>query len=276
MRSDSNPRGALEEGSLDDELARPFSLANHKTKTDLVYEALKQAIVEGRYPAGSRIVADQLAQELGISKVPIREAIVRLVGEGWLQVKPHVGAVVPEMSPDEILDQCALRAAVEGLATRLAADYITPPILDRLHVLLERMDKAATDNPLAYPKLNLDFHSTAFQCCPYPSLRTMAASLAEKTYRLAPIRLHPEYLPESQAQHRELLAALESHRGEEVESLVRHHVERSGKLLWQTALELAGGSGRHFLHPSCFCGRCSPERSPDMRPQAANGHTSAH
>ena len=245
-------------------------MAKHKTKTDMVYETLKQPIVAGRHPPGSRIVADQLALELGISKVPIREAIVRLVGEGWLQIKPHVGAVVPELSPDEILDQSALRAAVEGLATRLAVEYITPPVLDRLHDILERMEEVAGSDHLAYPKLNLDFHSTAFQCCPYPSLQTMAASLAEKTYRLATVRLHPEYLPTSQAQHRELLTAIEERRGADVEMIVRHHVEYSGRLLWQTALEMVEGNHRHFLRPSCFCGLCPADRPPTSDLSIAN------
>lgn len=249
-----------EEDGPGDEAAKPLSLANHKTKTDLVYETLKHAIVVGRYPAGSRIVADQLAQELGTSKVPIREAIVRLVGEGWLQVKPHVGAVVLEYSPDEILDNSMLRAATEGLATRLAADYITPLILDRLRELLDQMERAAKKDHLKYPRLNLEFHSMAFQGCPYPSLRSTAASLAEKTYRLAPVRLLPEYLNESQLQHRDLFDALAHRRVEEVERIVRHHVERSGRLLWQFALQRAQSTGGHTLRPTCTCGLCSEEQ----------------
>ena len=248
---------ASREETTEEKLAKPLSLANHKTKTDLVYDALKQAIVAGRYPAGSRIVADQLAQELGISKVPVREAIVRLVGEGWLQIKPHAGAVVPELSPDEILDACVLRAAVEGLATRLAADHMTPRVLDQLQALLEQMEQAAHQDHLKYPRLNLEFHSLVSQSCPYPSLRTMAASLAEKTYRLATVRLHPEYIPESQAQHRSLLDALTRRDGEEAERIVRHHVERSGRLLWQSASERVDTASGRLLRPTCICGLCS-------------------
>lgn len=248
---------ALEEIETTEGSDQPLSLPSHRTKTDLVYEALRQAVVSGRYQPGSRIVADQLAQEMGISKVPVREAIVRLVGEGWLQVKAHVGAVVPELSPDDILDTTMLRAATEGLATRLAADHITPAILSQLRALLERMEKAAKRDYLRYPRLNLEFHSLAFQSCPYPSLRAMAASSAEKTYRLAPVRMLPDYLPESQAQHRDLLEALAHRRGEEAERLVRHHVERSGRLLWQFALKRMEGDGR-ILRPICICGDCPP------------------
>ncbi len=233
-----------------------LSLANHKTKTDLVYETLREAIVAGHYRPGSRIVADQLAQELGISKVPVREAIVRLVGEGWLQIKAHSGATVPELSPDEILETSMLRAATEGLATRLAGDHVTPAGLKQLHAHLDRMEQAARD-PQRYPRLNYDFHLLAFESCPYPSLKAMAASLLAKTYRLAPVRVHPEYLPESQQQHRELVEALSHRRGEQAEQIVRHHVEQSGRLLWQFALERMESNSGRTLRPICICGDCS-------------------
>lgn len=238
------------------------SMASHQTKTDLVYQALRQAIVTGHYPPGSRIIADQLAEELGISKVPVREAIVRLVGEEWLQVKPHVGAIVPELSPDEILETSALRAAVEGLAVRLSAEQSAPATLKQLRALAEQMEHAAEASPGDYPRLNLEFHSLAVQSCPFSSLRSMSTSLAEKVFRLAPVRLLPEYLPESQAQHRDLLAALERRDGEGAERVVRHHIERAGELLWRVAIDQAETARRRMLRPTCLCGNCSspPER----------------
>ncbi len=266
MTPETQPERSPEDVDQVDELAETVSVLLPKTKTDYVYEALRQGIVAGRYPSGGRIVADQVALELGISKVPVREAIVRLVGEGWLLVKPHSGAVVPEMSPDDILDSGVLRAAVEGLAVRLAAGYITPRLLGGLRDLVDRMDRVAARDHLKYPKLNLEFHSASIECCPYPSLRTMAASLAEKTYRLAPVRLQPKYLPESQIQHRELLQALEQRRGEEAERLLRHHVERSSQLLWRIAMERVERRRHHTLRPTCFCGLCSGEKIEDPEP----------
>lgn len=215
------------------------ALSSYRTKAHLVYEALRQAILAGRYPPGSRVNIDQLAIELGTSKVPIREAIGRLVGEGWLQTNPHVGAIVPELSPEDIIETSIIRSIVEGAAVRYAANQLSRASLKSLRKLLGRMDDAAKTDAPEYPQLNQEFHSLAFSACPFPALKAIAASWLEKSSHLRTARFLPEYRPQSQAEHRKLVEALERRDGPAAERLTRHHIERAGQLLARFALERA-------------------------------------
>jgi DNA-binding GntR family transcriptional regulator len=214
------------------------SLAGYRTKTDLVYDVLHREILAGRYRPGSRIVVDQVASQLGVSKLPVRGAVDRLVGEGWLQARPHVGAIVPELSPEEVLETSIIRAIVEGAAVRIAATHARPEIVERLREVTDRMDAAgATDDP-EYPELNYQFHALTFRACTYPALRSMAMDLLGKTCRLRTVRFLPSYLPRSQQEHRSLIDAIARQDGDRAEQIVRQHVEHAGRLLWQYAVEL--------------------------------------
>lgn len=233
--------------------SEPPAVAAHKTKTDFAYETLRREILAGRYPPGSRIVADQVAQEMALSRVPVREAIGRLAGEGWLQIKPHVGAVVPELSPDEILETSAMRAALEGMAVRLAVESGLPPDVEQLRQLIDRLEVLDPQSASEYEVLNVHFHSTTLQTCPYPSLRAMAISLSQKiTYRFSPVRALPQNQAESHAEHRALLAALERRDAIEAERVVRHHAERAGRVLWRFAMDRVESNAGHILRPMPF------------------------
>jgi DNA-binding GntR family transcriptional regulator len=213
------------------------TLKTYRTKADLVYEALRRSILRGRYAPGSRIVFDQIATEMGVSKVPVREAVVRLIGEGWLQSTPHVGAAVPVLSPDEILEISVLRAVLESAAVRYSVDDMSRTTLRDLRAQLQRMDKAITDENPEYPELNFTYHTSVYRSCRYPGLRDMAISLAEKHHRLRTVRFVPQYLPETQAEHWALLEALNRRDAVAAERITREHIERAGRLLWEFALD---------------------------------------
>lgn len=213
------------------------ALSRYRTKSDLVYEALRQAILAGRFQPGTRINIDQLVLELGTSKVPIREAIGRLVGEGWLQMNPHVGAMVPELSADEIVETSIIRSVIEGAAIRFSASRLSQADLAKLRTLVTRMDAAVATEEDAheYPQLNLEFHAAAIETCPFLSLKALANSFLEKTRRLRTVHFLPNYLAESQQEHWELLRALERRDARTAERITRHHVEHAGHLLSQFA-----------------------------------------
>ncbi len=215
------------------------ALAGYRTKTQLVYEGLREAIRAGHYPPGSRLVADQIASTHGTSKVPVREAIVRLAGEGWLEIQPHVGAVVARLSPEEVLETAIVRAALESRAVRLATERLTARDLSRLRALLVRMDAAATRASGRYPDLNFQFHSAIFLRCPYPLLRQLTASMAERSLKLRTVRFLPAYLPETQREHWALFRALERRDADAAERITRDHIEHAGRLLWQFAVAQA-------------------------------------
>ena len=215
------------------------ALAGYRTKTELVYQELRRAILAGDFMAGSRVVADQVAVEMGVSRVPVREAIGRLVGEGWLESSAHIGAMVPLLSPHDILETSVVRAALEATAAKHAVEFLTVGDLARLSSLSDRMEVAAKTDAPEFPELNLAFHAGLINRCPFPSLREQAGDLAQKALRWRTVRLLPRYLPETQREHRAILKAARARDGETLSRLVQEHSEVAGRLLCEFATDAA-------------------------------------
>jgi DNA-binding GntR family transcriptional regulator len=136
----------------------PFTRANLREQ---IKDVLLQRIVEGSYPPGSRIVETRVAQELGVSQGPVREALRDLEQLGCVVHEPYRGCSVRAFSVDELLDAFPVRAALEALAARLAAERITDDELDALDELLDRMRLAARRGDAHdQSQANASFHAT--------------------------------------------------------------------------------------------------------------------
>ncbi len=98
----------------------PIGIADQSLSTQ-IYEALRERIIEGELPPGSRIRERDLAEEFNVSRIPIREAMPRLESEGFISTLPRRGAVVTEMKLEDVKELFAVRASLEVLAARLAA-----------------------------------------------------------------------------------------------------------------------------------------------------------
>jgi DNA-binding GntR family transcriptional regulator len=136
----------------------PFARANLREQ---IKDVLLQRIVEGSYPPGSRIVETRVAQELGVSQGPVREALRDLEQLGCVVHEPYRGCSVRAFSVDELLDAFPVRAALEALAARLAAEHISDDELDALDELLDRMRLAARRGDAHdQSQANASFHAT--------------------------------------------------------------------------------------------------------------------
>jgi len=125
---------------------------------DLAYEEVRKRIVSGDFPMGSRLNEVRLANDLGVSRAPVREALRRLSEEGLVVERPHLGAVVRELDASSLIDLYNVRAALERLAIRLATRQRmdTKP----LRALIRRMSAAAESADYALvARYELDFHS---------------------------------------------------------------------------------------------------------------------
>src|SRR5437763_15051766 len=129
------------------------------TKQQRVYETLRERILTGAYGPGFRLIIDAVAAELGVSTVPVREAIRRLEAEGLVLYRPNVGAQVTPAEPELYEDELSVLALLEGYATAGAAPLLTVTDIARLHkatdlmvAAMERMD------PLAFGRHNHEFH----------------------------------------------------------------------------------------------------------------------
>jgi DNA-binding GntR family transcriptional regulator len=136
----------------------PFARSNLREQ---IKDVILQRIVEGSYPPGSRIVETRVAQELGVSQGPVREALRDLEQLGCVVHEPYRGCSVRAFSAEELLEAFPVRAALEALAARLAAEHLGEPELAELERLLERMRVAARRGDAHdQSQANASFHAT--------------------------------------------------------------------------------------------------------------------
>jgi DNA-binding GntR family transcriptional regulator len=134
---------------------------NRSSLREQIKDVILQRIVEGSLEPGSRIVETRIAQELGVSQGPVREALRDLEQLGCVVHEPNRGCSVRDFSLEELLEAFPVRAALEALAARLAAERITKAELAELEQLLERMTKAARRGDAHdQSQANASFHAT--------------------------------------------------------------------------------------------------------------------
>ena len=140
------------------------SIQSHRSLTDVVFERLCDAIIDGQLEAGQWLRQEALAQELGVSQMPVREALKRLVAEGLAVRIPYKGVKVVEFSPEDIVDICTVRLVLEGLAVRLATPLITAKELEQLKENLRETERYTGQDQMARRRqLNTDFHLSICQ-----------------------------------------------------------------------------------------------------------------
>src|SRR5437868_9162498 len=122
-------------------------------------ELIREAIVDGRLPPGQRLKEEELARELGISRTPVREALLILQAEGLVDAAPNRGAVVRSHDADDLEDLYQLRALLEGYAARRAATNIPEAAVTELWASCERFESLAEGDVQELVKENLLFHN---------------------------------------------------------------------------------------------------------------------
>jgi len=193
--------------------ARGSATSTPHSKSQLAYLFVKRGISDGRYTPGFRLVLGQIAAELGVSAVPVREAIRRLEAEGLVTFERNVGAQVAMVEITEYRDTMQTLALVEGAATALSAPFVTSGDLARARAINDEMVACLDDFvPHRFTRLNLDFHSVLFENCPNPQLLDLVHRgwnrlqvLRDSTFSFVPGRAH-----ESVREHARILDLIES------------------------------------------------------------------
>jgi DNA-binding GntR family transcriptional regulator len=197
------------------------------TKQQRVYETIRERILTGAYSPGFRVVIDALASELGVSALPVREAIRRLEAEGLILYRPNVGAQVAPAEPGLFVDELSLLALLEGYATALAAPLLEPSDVARLTETTDLMASAMQRmDPLAFGRHNNEFHEVFAERCPN---RPLVDMLRDVERRLDAIRrtvfTHIPYRgADSITEHRGLVELIASGaRTDRIERAARTH-----------------------------------------------------
>ena len=125
------------------------------------YQEMKRIILEGRIPPGAKLNEGELARALGISRTPIREAINRLEKEGLVEIFPQRGAFVVQFTEKDVYELFLIRENLEGLASRLAAEKVTPASLAKLESCLEGFKEPFREKDVQrYSREDFKFHQT--------------------------------------------------------------------------------------------------------------------
>lgn len=195
-------------------------------KQERTYTILRDRIHSGAHPPKARLNIDALARELGVSAIPVREALRRLEAEGWVRFRPNVGAIVAPVDATTWEQEMVAVAILEGAATAEASRHMRTSDITRLRKMAAEMaEVAASGDFIKYSKLNRRLHATIVARC----VNSYLLELVEQTYlRLDRIRSTMfAYLPEraqaSLVEHAHLIDLLENGDTDCVEQYARWH-----------------------------------------------------
>lgn len=199
------------------------------TAADRVYQIIKKRILDGEYPAGSYVREATIGQELALSRTPIREALRRLVSDGWVEAIPHHGARVVAWTQRDVEEVFELRVLLEPQVVRRAAPRIGDERLatldglaGRMEALCARGDDASVDE---IAQLNNRFHAELVAAADSPRLQRLLETIVQiPVSRRSFHRYTRDELLGSMQHHRELIRALSLGDGEWAASVMRAHI----------------------------------------------------
>lgn len=201
----------------------------HQGLREQVLDELRRRIVDGVYPPGSRLTEDRLAEDFGVSRNPVREALRVAVADGLVTLSPRRGATVSVPDPSSVADLFAVRSTLEPLAARLAAERVTPADVARLRALLDEAARATDAGDLArVAQLNTDLHLAVVRLSGNRWLTSVVAPLylhVQWVFRLgAEVRA-----PHSWREHIRLVDAIGAGDPDRAEEAARSHVEAAAR-----------------------------------------------
>lgn len=219
--------------SLDNSAASGRKSLRHKTVAAAVAEELKQRILSGEFPPGAQLRQDALAIEFGISRIPIREALLHLEASGLIKIMPHRGAVVSGLSLEEIEDIFQLRVQLEPSLLILSAHHFTKADYKELHHLKDEYSHALQSGLVQqWGELNQRFHLGLLRHAGRPRSMGIVAGLLQDCDR--PTRLQLSVtgdVARADAEHSKILHLCEAGEIVSAANLLRSHIEHAGHSL---------------------------------------------
>ncbi|VBB06560.1 asnc bacterial regulatory protein hth signature [Lucifera butyrica] len=211
----------------------PIRLDSYKPLREVVSETLREAIINGVLKPGERIMEIQLAEELGVSRTPVREAIRKLELEGFVVMMPRRGTYVADLSIKDVNEVYEIRTALDVLAAGLAAERITEEELEQMERLLveigEYIDQEDVDKIV---EADSKFHDILYQACRNDRLVGIINNLREQFTRFRSISMaFPGRLKNTLEEHSRLVEAIAQRDGEAAQRVAREHMENAEQAL---------------------------------------------
>jgi DNA-binding GntR family transcriptional regulator len=212
-------------------------------------DRLRDMIVEGELAAGARIVENELTDRFGISRTPLREALKVLASEGLVELLPHRGARVTEVTAQEVGDLFELIAGIEGLAAEFATVRMSARDLDRLQTMHERLERYhLARRRHDYFRANQRIHHLIVTLAGNPILTATHERLLARARRARYLAiLSEERWDEAMREHVEVMAAFGARDAVRAGTIWRHHTARTGEVV-RAALESNSSDGSRRLY----------------------------
>jgi DNA-binding GntR family transcriptional regulator len=214
------------EASSQGEATSETSIRNvYRSMQDIVFERLRDEMLSGKLQPATALNTLALANRLGVSRTPIREALNRLVSIGLVENIPHRGCFVRKLSAEQVVEVYYIRAALAGVCARLATRRITEAQKKKLIALCEKMERDRPGADLkAMLKQNFEFHSIIFKAAHSPGIESLALQYYHQSEQFRALSLElPGRFEEACREHRSILQAILDGNADAAEQSSRDH-----------------------------------------------------
>lgn len=211
----------------------PVKLENYKPLREIVFEHLREAIIKGKLRPGERLMEMQLADEMGVSRTPVREAIRKLELEGLVIMIPRRGAYVADLSIKDVAETFEIRSALEALAASLAAERITPEEAEEMERILVRIGAAIEEDDMQQlVALDEEYHNLLYKASRNDRLMQILNNLREQIQRFRVTTLAvPGRVRVALQEHRNIAEAISERNAELAHQLALEHIENAENAL---------------------------------------------
>jgi DNA-binding GntR family transcriptional regulator len=189
---------------------------------------LRKEILAGRFPAGMRLKTEEVAQTLGISRMPVRDALRQLHSEGLVVIRPNRGALVTRLTAKEVLEAFEIRAVLEGLAARCACESLTPHMLRQIEAVLHQMNQSKDDLE-HWIELHERFHELLLAPAQRPRLQLQIRNARHAVLPYVRMYISVYHQVEMPSAEHEILLTIARRRNRDLlEAAVRDHILSAG------------------------------------------------
>ncbi|TCC17923.1 GntR family transcriptional regulator [Kribbella sindirgiensis] len=218
----------LDEDARRDRMIRTIG-ADHIALREQVLAELRRRIVDGEYHEGERLTETRLADDFGVSRNPVREALRVVEAEGFVQILPRRGAVVATLDETAVRDLFAVREQLETLAAGLAAERATPAGISTLRRLVEEANDATKAEDFdRVAELNSEFHRAVIEVSGNRWLLSISAAMYHHVHWVFRVGA-AQRAPHSSEEHVRLVEAIEAGDSAAASTAARLHVEAAAK-----------------------------------------------
>lgn len=216
-----------------------LKIEGYELLSQKVYRALKTEIIKGSLKPGTKLSEGKIAEQMGVSRTPVREALKELAAEGFVKMNPNQAVVVSNASVEDVQEVLQIRGVLEGLAARLAAKLIRKEEIKELEKYIDQMEYYAKKNDsLSFSEIDAEFHEIILDICGNSRLVQIRKNLSDQAhrYRIRSLSI-PGRLKYSLKEHKEILKALKRKDSEQADRLSQIHIKNVLKNILEHEVE---------------------------------------